>query len=63
METKQNGRYVLVGPVPGGYDWWAINDFGPEKGYARVTVQADWPNAEAVIRLAWDQIPEKEGSR
>ena len=57
-EQKQNGRYALVGPVPGGYDWWAINDFDPEKGYARVTVQADWPNAEQVIRLAWDAIPE-----
>ena len=30
QEIKQNGRYTLVGPVPGGYDWWAINDFGAD---------------------------------
>lgn len=55
-ETKQNGRYALVGPAPGGYDWWAINDM--EKMYAVVNVQASFPNAEQVIRFAWSQIPE-----
>ena len=55
-EWKQNRRYSLVGPVPGGSDWWEINDM--EKMYAVTTVQASFPNAEKVIRFAWSQIPD-----
>ena len=55
QNAEQKGKYSLVHPVPGGYFWWAINDM--EKMYSVVTVQADFPNAEKVIRAAWDQLP------
>jgi hypothetical protein len=60
--TERKGKYALVPPArlvenPEGLDWWEINDM--EEGYSIVTVQASFPNAEQVIRVAWAQIPEE----
>jgi hypothetical protein len=56
MQPERKGKFALVGPVPGGTQWWQIND--REKMYAVVSVQASFPHAEEVIRFAWAQIPE-----
>ena len=58
MEPERNGKYALVGPVKGGYDWWSINDM--EEMYAVVTVQAKVPQAERIIRFAWDLLPKEQ---
>ena len=58
MEPEHKGKYALIGPVPGGDDWWQINNM--QKMYAVVSVQATFPNAEQVIRFAWAQISEGE---
>lgn len=55
METK--GKYTLT-PPSGAFNWWEINDM--EKMYAVITVQASFPNAEAAIRFAWDQLDARE---
>jgi hypothetical protein len=50
----RKGRYALAHPTPGGYAFWAINDMEAMKNW--LAVPADFPNAEQVIRFAWEQI-------
>ena len=54
LQTTADGRYVLAHPVRGGFDWWEINDM--QKMYAVVTVQASFPEAEAVARFAFSKL-------
>lgn len=54
MQPESKGKYVLVGPTATGFDWWMINDL--EKMYAVVTVQVSFPDAEKIIRNAWDAL-------
>lgn len=56
MVAERKGKYALVGPE-GSNGWWYINDM--ELDYAVVSVQASYPGAEAVIRSAWDVLPQK----
>lgn len=53
--VERKGKYVLSGPS-GGYDWWTIGD--TEKEYELITVQSIFPNAEEIIRFAWNKITE-----
>jgi hypothetical protein len=54
--TKPAPRYVLS-PPSGAHDWWEINDM--QKQYAVVTVQKDFPCAEAIAKAAFKGVEGK----
>jgi hypothetical protein len=52
-KVERKGKYALT-PPQGANDWWEINDM--EKMYSIVTVQAEMPSAEEIMRFAWGRL-------
>ena len=53
-DGKPGDRFRLCGPIDGGSRWWEINDMA--KGYAVVTIAADFSGAENIARLAFSKV-------
>ena len=53
-DGRVGDRYRLAEPFKGGSDWWEISDMVKE--YAVVTIQADFPDAEALAQLAFSKV-------
>lgn len=54
---SQTGRYALVGPVNGGYAFWAINDL--QRGYALVSISKNVPDARQLAKTIFIDLYSK----
>jgi hypothetical protein len=59
--VERKGKYALVGPSSGGFNWWQIID--TENEYAVMDMKASLPHAEEIARYAWAQFPEAPNDR